>query len=112
MSSTITTRDVLERAQSLVRQGPIPDACTPYCLGCTIARAKSQLDDEREEGIDDLTAWIQFANECLAPGQGFQEVPSDVPLVGAREVLRGYQEQQETQAACLRVFDEVLTQSV
>jgi len=96
----------------IVTQGPVPDACTPWCLGCAIARAKGQLDEERQEGIDMPTLLRQSMMECVCPLQGYEEVPADAPLVGAREALQGYEEQQETQAACLRVFDEVLTQSV
>lgn len=83
LDPVVLCSDVLGRAISLVKKGPLPRNDRDHgmwCPYCFIAKAKGQLDDERGTGLTTSELWRQL-------GMGFHLTESDAPLVGARKAL-------------------------
>ena len=88
----ITAKDILRRAQELIRNNhefePIYTACQKFCPWCAASEAKGQLDEEYKTGISSLECLKQWMLYTM-DGQ-INELPEDAPLVGARMALKPF----------------------
>ena len=94
-------RDVLKRAYEILSAGPLEDGCSEYCPWCAIAEAKGQLDREHDSELSLAELGMYWT----------MEVPSDAPLIKAREALSSWKNLQGealTQEEALFVLQEGL----
>ena len=71
-------REVLERAEALLLRGMLNGSvCGDFCPWCAVAAAKGELD--KEYGTEEILSNIITNRD--------KELPSDIPLVRAREAL-------------------------
>lgn len=101
----MTPIDVLQRAREIVQAGGDNRPCEigRYCLRCCIAIAKTELDDEQGASppLD--------VNLMRLMKRTFEEIPSDAPLVGARELLAKKDDGiTHTKESALKLLDEIL----
>lgn len=73
--------DVIEEAKAIVKLGALENACCDFCCYCAISQAKDTLDDRYKAGVSLDVAMTQVIRDV------YVELPSDQPLVDAREAL-------------------------
>ena len=98
--------DVLKRAISIMRKGPLPRNDREHgkwCPYCAIAIAKGRLDDERGTGLPIEELLMQMAT-------GLRLTKSDAPLDKARRLL-GAVDEPFTQKKTIAALKKALTQN-
>ena len=82
--------DVLKRAKSIIEKAPLTTEQSDhgeYCPYCTIATAKSQLDEEQDDKLDLLKIVAQTIEMEFELATDIRIMPSDAPLLDAKGLL-------------------------
>ncbi len=106
LDHVVLCSDVLKRAISIMRKGPLPRNDREHgkwCPYCAIAMAKGQLDDERGSGLPLDEVLRQLVT-------GIRLTESDAPLDSARKLL-GNVEAPFTQKKTIAALKKALTQN-